>query len=143
MTSHGGLVLSRELDASNRVVLDMDSTESPVQGSRRAVPTTGTLDQAATTRYLCSTRESRDATPVWSDAPAILGRSPCQQGDAHRVPQSCWGKMHCQPLCHSHSRRVLMKGLCGSILERRSLGCSDLTVSTRITGFCKLTVRTA
>ena len=37
-------------DGADRVVIDMDSSESPVHGSRKAAPTTGTSSRSATTR---------------------------------------------------------------------------------------------
>jgi hypothetical protein len=37
------------------IVLDMDASESPTYGSRKAVPTTGISAAPAITRYSCST----------------------------------------------------------------------------------------
>ena len=58
----GLMAVNRELvaqaeapDGSDRVVLDMDSTESPVHGHRKAVPTTAILSPSAITRCCCST----------------------------------------------------------------------------------------
>jgi hypothetical protein len=42
------------LDSPQRVVLEMDSTEIPVYGSRRTARTTATLSPPAITRYCCS-----------------------------------------------------------------------------------------
>ena len=39
---------------AGRIVLDMDSSESPVHGARKGAPTTGTSSPSATTRCFCS-----------------------------------------------------------------------------------------
>lgn len=48
-------------DRANRVVLAMDSSESPVHGSKKAAPTTGTSSPSATIRCFSSTMTA----PVW------------------------------------------------------------------------------
>jgi DDE family transposase len=58
----GLMALNREtlgqaesLDSSDRVVLDMDSSESPVHGEQEGSAYNGHFERSATTRYFCST----------------------------------------------------------------------------------------
>jgi hypothetical protein len=67
------------------IVLDMDSSESPTYGSRKAAPTMATLAAPATTRCSCST-----SSAIWS-AP------PCGPETSIRLMAggTCWSRSCC------------------------------------------------
>jgi hypothetical protein len=64
------------------IVLDMDSSESPTYGHRKAAPITGISAVLATTRSLCST-----SSAIWSGA--LCGQATCT---APPTGGTCWSR---------------------------------------------------
>ena len=75
----GLAAISRELiakaeaiDSPQRVVLDMDSTEIPVTGSRGRAPTTGTSSPPVIIRCFCSIETATVWLPSFVDLPPVI-----------------------------------------------------------------------
>ena len=92
----GLMAVNRELvaqaqaqDESERVVLDMDSTESPSTDNRKAAPTTATSSRSATTRCCCSTSTAtvwrRSCGRATSPAPRTGTSCSCPRSSVNRL----------------------------------------------------------
>ena len=95
---------------AGRIVLDMDSSESPVHGRRKGAPTTGTSSPSATTRCFCSlstgTAWPRRCDPATCRAPTTGTTCSCRRLNGSKRRAIGWRSARTR---RSPSRRSTLK----------------------------------